>query len=228
MIGRIKLLLLLCIFGTTLSLRIPFNKSQSACADISITTDATGAYTVLSDYGITIDDSENIKIKLRIKASHDAEILLMSTDSINDPLYKIILGGSDNTVSMIQDGQNGKIKAVYYGLVLENGFTKFMITLKNDKIKVKDGDKNKILKWKDNKNPLKVVNVGIATKDSKSGVWLFPCNQEPNPSPSPATCTDNDISCDNGEGCYPSKWKCDNIKDCDDNSDEENCEGKYI
>lgn len=148
-----------------------------ACADISITTDATGAYTVLSDYGITIDDSENIKIKLRIKASHDAEILLMSTDSINDPLYKIILGGSDNTVSMIQDGQNGKIKAVYYGPVLENGFTKFMITLKNDKIKVKDGDKNKILKWKDNKNPLKVVNVGIATKDSKSGVWLFPCNQ---------------------------------------------------
>ncbi|CAG2235655.1 LRP1B [Mytilus edulis] len=243
------------------------SEDQRTCADISITTDATGGYTVLSDYGITIDDSENIKIKLRIKASHDAEILLMSTDSINDPLYKIILGGSNNTVSMIQDGQNGKIKAVYYGPVLENGFTKFMITLKNDKIKVKDGDKNKILKWKDNKNPLKVVNVGIATKDSKSGVWLFPCNQgqcdvaaefeckkgstcipveercdgiancldgsdecgcddKPNPSPSPATCTDSDISCDNGEGCYPSGWKCDDIQDCDDNSDEENCEDK--
>ncbi|XP_063429965.1 low-density lipoprotein receptor-related protein 1-like isoform X2 [Mytilus trossulus] len=224
MIGRIKLLVLLCIFGTTLSLRIPFNKRQSACADISITTDATGGYTVLSDYGITIEDSEDIKIKLRIKASHDAEIVLMSTDSINDPLYKIILGGSDNTVSMIQDGQNGKIKALYNGPVLQNGFTKFMITLKNDKIKVKDGDKNKILKWKDNKNPLKVVNVGIATKDSESGVWLFPCNQEPNPSPSPATCTNGKLSCDDGEGCYPSEWKCDNIKDCDDNSDEEECE----
>ncbi|XP_052104809.1 low-density lipoprotein receptor-related protein 2-like isoform X1 [Mytilus californianus] len=268
MIGRIKLLVLLCIFGTTLSLRIPYNKRQSACADMSITTDKTDGYKVLSDYGITIDDSENIKIKLKIKASHDAEIALMSTDNTNDPLYKIVLGGSGNTVSMIQAGKNGKIKALFHGAVLnQDEFSEFLITWKNNKIKVKNGDKIKILQWKDKKNPLNVVNVGIATKDSQSGVWLFPCNQgqcdvaaefeckkgstcipvnercngiancldgsdecgcddKPNPSPTPETCPSDELACDNGEGCYPKDWKCDDIKDCGDNSDEENCEAK--
>ena len=39
-------------------------------------------------------------------------------------------------------------------------------------------------------------------------------------------CKDDEFTCKNGQ-CIPSEWRCDKVKDCQDESDEKKC-GKLI
>ena len=40
---------------------------------------------------------------------------------------------------------------------------------------------------------------------------------------SAGTCHDDEFRCTDVGGCVPTKWKCDNHRDCDDGSDEKDC-----
>ncbi|CAC5387004.1 ANPEP [Mytilus coruscus] len=215
-----KIVFIVCVLGTSSSLHLYYNKRQNECADVNITTgDTNEYYTLISDYGVTIDNPEDFRIEFQIKASHDVEVLLMSTNNIDDPLYQIILGGPGNTIIIMRTGKKGKIKDSYKDpLLSSNEFKSFIVTWKNSIVKVKDGNEQILIAWKDKRNPLRIVNVGIATSGTVTGEWVIPCKAlHQNP------CEANELTCAYGNGCYEPGRKCDGDDDCSDASDEENC-----
>ncbi|CAG2231964.1 ANPEP [Mytilus edulis] len=214
-----NIVLLLYVVGTSLSSHPPNNRRQTECSDINITTSDTNQYTLLSDYGVTIDNSEDLRIEFKIKASHAIEVVLMSTNSIDDPLYKIILGGPGNTIIVMRAGKKGKVKGSYKNpLLSSNEFKTFIVTWKNSIVKVKNGNEKILIAWTDKGNPLRIVNVGIATSGITTGDWVIPCKAFHQNS-----CEENELTCADGNGCYEPGWKCDGHGDCSDASDEENC-----
>lgn len=48
------------------------------------------------------------------------------------------------------------------------------------------------------------------------------------PTSAPGTCSDGEFKCETGNECIVNSWKCDKIKDCQDGSDEENCDSELF
>ncbi|CAC5412470.1 unnamed protein product [Mytilus coruscus] len=67
-------------------------------------------YILLSNNGIAIGNPVTDSIKFKVKAKNDAHVALMSSNTDQDPLYVILLGGWANSKSVIRDRKQGTVE----------------------------------------------------------------------------------------------------------------------
>lgn len=69
----------------------------------------------MSDNGIGIGNPVRDSIRFKVKASKDAHIALMSSNTDHDPpLFEIVLGGWANSKSVIRDRKQGRALATHH------------------------------------------------------------------------------------------------------------------
>lgn len=130
-------------------------------------------YQLLSSHGISFEQSS---IKFGVKASHDVHVALLSSHDENHALYEIVLGGWDNTASVIRDAKQQAPKVEHKGHILSPySFRNFEIIYQNGAIQVIEGDGKSIMTWTDKTSPLTIRDVGISTGFGASGDWTLPC-----------------------------------------------------
>ena len=148
----------------------------SDCQGPSIETPNLYKYILLSDYGIVIENLVNDSINFKVQASRNVQVALMSSNTDQDPLYEIVLGGWVNSKSVIRDSKEGVALATHGGQVLnQTEYRKFYISWRDGRIRVENGSKATIMEWTDTSSPLKIRNIGILTRGGSTGNWKFPC-----------------------------------------------------
>ncbi|XP_052060295.1 C3 and PZP-like alpha-2-macroglobulin domain-containing protein 8 [Mytilus californianus] len=146
------------------------------CHGSSIETPNLYKYILLSDYGIDIGNKETGNIKFMVKASNDAHVALLSSNTDQEPLYEIVLGGWANSKSVIRDRKQGIALTTHYGPVLkQNEYRTFYINWSKEHIRVDDEWKAKIMEWTDTSNPFNIRNIAVSTGWGSTGYWSFPC-----------------------------------------------------
>ncbi|CAC5412471.1 unnamed protein product [Mytilus coruscus] len=156
--------------------------SYGGCQGPNIETPNRYKYILLSDNGIDIGNPEADSIKFKVKASSNAHVALMSSNTDQHPLYEIVLGGWTNSKSVIRDRKQGKALVTHLGQVLkQNEYRTFYIQWTDGKIKVEDEWNRIIMEWTDTSNPLNIRNIGVSTGWGSTGYWSFVCPgiQEP-------------------------------------------------
>ncbi|XP_052061835.1 uncharacterized protein LOC127701897 [Mytilus californianus] len=131
-------------------------------------------YILLSDNGIDVGNPEADSIKFKVKASSNAHIALMSSNTDQDPLYEIVLGGWANSKSVIRDRKQGTALVTHRGKVLkQNEYRTFYIQWTNGHIRVEDEWNREFMEWNDTSNPLNIRNIGVSTGWGSTGYWSF-------------------------------------------------------
>ncbi|XP_052061850.1 uncharacterized protein LOC127701920 [Mytilus californianus] len=152
------------------------NTELQDCQGPSIETPNLYKYILLSDNGIGIGNPVADSINFKVKASSNAQVALMSSNTDQDPLYEVVLGGWANSKSVIRDSKEGVALATHDGQVLkQTEYRTFYINWRNGHIRVENGSKAKIMEWTDTSSPLKIRNIGISTGGGSTGNWSFPC-----------------------------------------------------
>ncbi|XP_076112030.1 uncharacterized protein LOC143080186 [Mytilus galloprovincialis] len=156
--------------------KIQKNTTLQDCQGPSIETPNLYKYILLSDYGIVIENLVNDSINFKVKASRNVQVALMSSNTDQDPLHEIVLGGWVNSKSVIRDSKEGVALATHGGQVLnQTEYRKFYINWRDGRIRVENGSKATIMEWTDTSSPLKIRNIGISTRGGSTGNWKFSC-----------------------------------------------------
>jgi hypothetical protein len=132
-------------------------------------------YTKLTPYGIIPSHNGNGSIRFKVKAYHDAFVLLSSTlDLISPDFYEIVIGGWYNQYSAIQrKASTGQaVKEITANILNCNEFKEFDVSWSLDgNIKVQR-DSRVYIDWND-KSPLHVLGLGIMTIFGTNGTWIL-------------------------------------------------------
>lgn len=129
----------------------------------------------MSDHGIGIGNPVRDSIRFKVKASKDAHIALMSSNTDHDPLFEIVLGGWANSKSVIRDRKQGRALATHHGLVLKKTNIEHFILNGAMDIRVENEWNEQIMEWNYTSNPLNITNIGVSTGWGSTGYWSFGC-----------------------------------------------------
>ncbi|CAG2206019.1 unnamed protein product [Mytilus edulis] len=144
--------------------------------DIHYSTPNRNEYVILSTLGITLT---NGFISFKVKVNSDVHFALISGTTEDDQLYEIVIGGWNNTKSVIRTAKQGRPVYSIKGTFLDDGiFKEFWISWNDDTINVGHGleaaSGSIFLEWT-NPNGLRPIrNAGFYTAyDSTAGEWIF-------------------------------------------------------
>ena len=144
--------------------------------DIHYSTPNRNEYVILSTLGITLT---NGFISFKVKVNSDVHFALISGTTEDDQLYEIVIGGWNNTRSVIRTAKQGRPVYSIKGTFLDDGiFKEFWISWNDDTIYVGHGlvgaSGSIFLEWT-NPNGLRPIrNAGFYTAyDSTTGEWIF-------------------------------------------------------
>jgi len=125
-------------------------------------------------------------ISFRVKAKHDAHIALTTTPYVSQPMYEILLGGWDNTKSVIRRNEQKPdlIEAYTPSILNEHELRGFWIRWEYGLIAVgTEGNFTPILQWSDPSVNLQYF--GVRTGWGAKGHWLIQATGQPAPGPPP-------------------------------------------
>ena len=133
-------------------------------------------YIILPDLAASIQHNDLLHVK--VKACHDVYIALINGESENDQLYEVVLGGWNNSKSVLRTHKQQQPAArTSVGSVLDcTRFKEFVIkwTYSTINIVLSTNPGNScILRWwtQTKLNPIK--NVGVYTGFGSTGEWIF-------------------------------------------------------
>ncbi|XP_043277425.1 uncharacterized protein [Venturia canescens] len=113
-------------------------------------------------------------LSIEVKAASNAHIALSKSKGESSPMYEIMLGGWENTASVIRYDrkQPDKVRVNTANLLNPNEYKKFSISWLDGHIVVKSGDQRGpvLLEWKD-PNPIGISHVGVRTGWGATGNW---------------------------------------------------------
>ncbi|XP_029054375.1 uncharacterized protein LOC114881700 isoform X1 [Osmia bicornis bicornis] len=119
---------------------------------------------------------------IEVRAKSNAHVALTNKKGDSSPMYEILLGGWENTASVVRYDrkQPDKVRVNTPNLLNENETKKFVITWLDGLITVRAGDLNgsKIMEWQDPK-PFGVSYMGIRTGWGATGKWKIRTAQYP-------------------------------------------------
>ncbi|XP_076234198.1 uncharacterized protein LOC143179071 isoform X2 [Calliopsis andreniformis] len=125
-------------------------------------------------------------VLIEVRAKSNAHIALTNKKGDSSPMYEILLGGWENTASVIRYDrkQPDKVRVNTPNLLNENESKKFAITWLDGRITVRAGNLNGpvIMEWQDPK-PIGVSYVGVRTGWGATGKWKLQTALYPPPSP---------------------------------------------
>ena len=126
--------------------------------------------------------AEDKAIVFTVRAKNDAHLGFFSEKksckiNCTNEMYEIVIGGWDNSKSVIRRGSQGssKVERVMHSLLNPNEDRPFWADAKNGLIRLGKGKvigSNIIIKWQDNQ-PLDPSYVGFMTGWGSTGVWKF-------------------------------------------------------
>ncbi|CAK9822668.1 C3 and PZP-like alpha-2-macroglobulin domain-containing protein 8 [Anthophora retusa] len=121
-------------------------------------------------------------VLIEVRAKSNAHIALTNKKGESSPMYEIMLGGWENTASVIRYDrkQPDKVRVNTPNLLNENETKKFAICWLDGRIMVKAGNVNGsvIMEWQDPK-PIGVSYVGVRTGWGSAGKWKLQTAQYP-------------------------------------------------
>ncbi|KAG7203042.1 hypothetical protein KM043_010167 [Ampulex compressa] len=118
--------------------------------------------------------------RIEVKAKSNAHIALTYRKGETSPMYEIMLGGWENTASVIRYDrkQPDKVRVNTPNLLSENEIKKFSISWHEGLVKVRVGDHNGpvMMEWQDPK-PFGVNYLGVRTAWGATGAWKLHIEQ---------------------------------------------------
>ena len=126
--------------------------------------------------------AEDKAIVFTVRGKNDAHVGFFSEKksckiNCTNEMYEIVIGGWDNSKSVIRRGSQGtsKVERVMHSLLNPNEDRPFWADAKNGLVRLGKGKvigSNIIIKWQDNQ-PLDPSYVGFMTGWGSTGVWKF-------------------------------------------------------
>ncbi|XP_069103906.1 uncharacterized protein [Argopecten irradians] len=152
--------------GTVKYLKVQYACSNPAAGFVTISTPKqrpTYSYTNLNEYNYTLDGRKTFEFEA--KACNGAYIALMGPGGEKDKLYEILIGGLQNSKSVIRTRKQGPEVCFNRGRYLDSHqYRRFKVTWYNGEIKVLwhvHNEWTKFMEWRDPK-PLHVKSIGVS------------------------------------------------------------------
>nr|CAD7409601.1 unnamed protein product [Timema poppensis] len=165
---------------------------------------ATGSWLVENGAPITTADNLEYsfrpvptgRLEVEVRSPSNAHVALTSAPNETEPMYEILLGGWENSATVIRYNREkpDKVRAETPGLLTSSEFKHFTFEWRHGLIQVKKAGGAVLVEWKD-PNPFGVSYYGIRTAWGSKGHWRVkavdprsaPVASAPTPSvPSPA------------------------------------------
>ncbi|XP_071950454.1 uncharacterized protein [Antedon mediterranea] len=114
------------------------------------------------------------RIEFSVVAKNDVHIALSSSPEVMIPMYEIVIGGWENTQSVIRRCAQCPDKKIYFeaGIISVDEFTKFWISFVNGSIRVGLEGSDHFMEW-DDPYPFPVKYVGFSTWYNIKGIFQF-------------------------------------------------------
>ncbi|GBP45177.1 C3 and PZP-like alpha-2-macroglobulin domain-containing protein 8 [Eumeta japonica] len=115
----------------------------------------------------------NGMLELEFRGPHDCHVCLTRAPADVDPVYEIMIGGWQNTQSVIRHNRAkpDKVTAPTPGIADPNEFKKFLIQWNNGRLLVRDGATGQtFMEWTD-PAPFPVTHFGVRTGWGARGQW---------------------------------------------------------
>lgn len=130
-------------------------------------------YKHLSDYDYSVDGQTSVAFS--VKACSGVHVALMPDDTGVCALYEVVIGGYDNTLSVIRRGKNRyNFVTVPSSPANCTEFVPFVVSWDRGLVTVWHESKpdtwQRMMSWKDPK-PLDVKYIGMTTGKATSGTW---------------------------------------------------------
>ncbi|XP_015586318.1 uncharacterized protein LOC107263519 isoform X1 [Cephus cinctus] len=113
-------------------------------------------------------------VSIEVKAKSNAHIALTNAKGETSPMYEIMIGGWENSASVIRYNrtQPDKVRVDTKGILNSNEYKKFSISWLDGHIVVKTGNQSGpvLLDWHD-PNPIGVSYIGVRTGWGSTGNW---------------------------------------------------------
>ncbi|XP_050590640.1 uncharacterized protein LOC126922244 isoform X2 [Bombus affinis] len=145
-----------------------------------------GPLTTRNELVYTFHNVRSGSVLIEVRAKSNAHIALTNKKGDSSPMYEIMLGGWENSASIIRYDrkQPDKVHVNTPNLLNENETKKFAICWLDGRIMVRAGDVNGpvIMEWQDPK-PIGVSYVGVRTGWGATGKWKLRTAQYPSHPP---------------------------------------------
>ncbi|PSN44181.1 hypothetical protein C0J52_20710, partial [Blattella germanica] len=141
---------------------------------------ATGSWLV--EGGAEITTADNLQysyrpipvgsIHVEVRAPSDGHIALTSAKQETEPMYEILLGGWENSATVIRYDRKkpDKVRVDTPNLLTNNNYTRFLVEWQHGHLTVKKADGTILIDWKD-PNPFGISHYGVRTAWGARGQW---------------------------------------------------------
>nr|CAD7265734.1 unnamed protein product [Timema shepardi] len=112
------------------------------------------------------------RLEVEVRSPSNAHVALTSAPNETEPMYEILLGGWENSATVIRYNREkpDKVRAETPGLLTSSEFKHFTFEWRHGLIQVKKSDGAVLVEWKD-PNPFGVSYYGIRTAWGSKGHW---------------------------------------------------------
>ncbi|KAL0851415.1 hypothetical protein ABMA28_007225 [Loxostege sticticalis] len=112
-------------------------------------------------------------IRFEVKTRKDAHLMLSNGPKASNPMYEIIIGGWENTKSVIRKNKINKREVETPGITNENEFRRFWVRWDGNEIGVgRDLEAEPFMSYAD-PEAFPITFVGVGTGWGASGIWKF-------------------------------------------------------